>query len=319
MVRGDSYTLRIGTRGSRLALAQTDWVANRLRAEVAGITVEVVAIETSGDLIKDVPLGPDLGSSFFTKEIEDALLGGRVDVAVHSCKDLSTQMPSGLTIAAIPPREDPRDVLVSRLGTLSELPAGSTVGTASPRRRGFLTLCRPDLVVSDLRGNVPTRLAAVSEGRVDAVVLAAAGLARLGMLDHVTEHLDVDVVLPAAAQGALALQIREIDERSAAMLSILDDPSSRATVEAERACLRRLEAGCQAPVGALAEVVGSTIMVQAAVLTPDRKVAASASGELEEAEAVGVRVAEDLLSTLGLGSLVDMAWAGPPPRGVRVP
>ena len=190
-------------------------VARLLEAAHAGLEVELVEIRTSGDRIQDVPLGPELGQAFFTKEIEDALLDGRIDLAVHSCKDLATTLPDGLVLGAVPVREDPHDALVSGGATLSALPAGARVGTSSPRRKGFLAHARPDLVIQEQRGNVPTRLKAVDEGRVDAIVLAVAGLRRLGLADRITEILDPDVLLPAAAQGALALQIRADDDRAA--------------------------------------------------------------------------------------------------------
>ena len=309
-------TLRIGTRGSRLALIQSNWVANRLRALVAELDVELIEIRTSGDVIRDVPLGPELGSSFFTKEIEDALLDERIDVAVHSCKDLATSMPHGLALAAVPLREDARDVLVSSGGALSELPAGATVGTSSPRRKGFLAIASPELVIVDQRGNVPTRVAAVDEGRVDAVVLAAAGLARLGMTNRVTEYFRSEVVLPAAAQGALALQVRQNDEAWTELVGTLDDADSHSAVMAERACLHRLGAGCQAPVGALARVESAVIEIEAAVVTPMGIVRTTASGTTGDSDGVGTRAAEDLLAAIGLESLRAADWAGPPPRDV---
>lgn len=307
-------TLRLGTRGSRLALAQSSLVARRLEAAHAGLSVELVEIRTSGDRIQDVPLGPELGQAFFTKEIEDALLAGRVDLAVHSCKDLATALPDGLVLGAVPVREDPHDALVSGGPTLSALPAGARVGTSSPRRKGFLAHARPDLTVQDQRGNVPTRLQAVEEGRADAVVLAVAGLRRLGLEDRITEILDPRVVLPAAAQGALALQIRADDDVAADAVAALDDAGTRAEVTAERACLRRLQAGCQAPVGALARVEGPELVLHAAVVTPDGVTRARCAGAAEDATALGSRAAAELVAQLGLTSLRDAAWAGPPPR-----
>ncbi|MDZ7779045.1 MAG: hydroxymethylbilane synthase [Gemmatimonadota bacterium] len=308
--------VRLGTRGSRLALTQSEWIAGLLRERHPGLEVELVRIRTSGDSIRDVPLGPELGQAFFTKEIEDALLDGRIDLAVHSCKDLATAMPEGLRIGAIPKREDPRDVLVSGYASLGALPKGATVGTSSPRRKGFLRAARPDLDVRDQRGNVPTRLQAVDDGVVDAVVLAAAGLARLGFAARATEMIDPHVMLPAAAQGALAVQVRRQDERMEALTATLDDPATRRTVEAERACLSRLEAGCQAPVGVLATLGADGMLdVQAALVTPEGVLRAERSeGPDLSSDEVGRALAESLLQQAGLPSLRDAAWAGPAPR-----
>lgn len=313
--------LRLGTRSSRLALAQSLWVAARLEARAPGTRVELVEIRTTGDRITDVPLGPELGQAFFTKEIEDALLEGRIDLAVHSCKDLSSHMVDGLILGAVPPREDPRDVLVSRGPTLADLEAGARVGTSSPRRKGFLALARPDLIIADQRGNVPTRLRAVDTGLVDAVVLAAAGLRRLGLKARITEMLMPSVMLPAAGQGALALQIRDGDPSMAALMSLLDHHESRAQVTAERACMRALEAGCQSPVGALAETDHARLVLRASVVTPFGVVRADGSGEPDRAEQVGQAVAAKLLRQLGLSTLKEAAWAGGPPasQALRVP
>lgn len=306
--------LRLGTRGSQLALAQSRAVAARLEAAHRSVRVELVEIRTSGDRIQDVPLGPALGQAFFTKEIEDALLDGRVDLAVHSCKDLPTVMPEGLVLGAVPERESPLDALVSASGRLADLPAGATVGTSSIRRRRFLAAARPDLRIVDMRGNVPRRLAAVDEGRCDAVVLAVAGLRRLGLEGRITEALDPSVMLPAVAQGALALQIREHDEVTRSLVEILDDAGSRAEVTAERASLRRLEAGCQAPVGALGRLTPEGLDLHVAVAAPQGIVETHVRGDAQSADQLGVSAAETVLSQLGLASLRMVDWAGAPPR-----
>lgn len=308
--------VRLGTRGSRLAMVQANAMADALRAAAPDATVEIVEIRTSGDRIQDVALGPDLGQAFFTKEIEDALLAGRIDLAVHSCKDLPTKLPDGLRLGAVPRREDPRDVLVSARGPLAELPDGAAVGTASVRRQAFLGHARPDLSLRMLRGNVPTRVRAVDEGRMDAVVLAAAGLRRLGMGERITEYVDPDVLPPAAAQGAIAIEIRDDDPATAELVARLDHPGTRAAVAAERACLHRLEAGCQAPVGVLATVGGDRLVVRAAVAGPAGPVRAQAEGPPTGA-AAGTAVADELLARLGLASLRDAEWAGPPPRSAE--
>lgn len=303
----------MGTRGSRLALAQAGWVADRLREVSPSTDIEVVVIRTSGDVIQDVALGPEHGQSFFTKEIEDALGEGRVDVAVHSCKDLSTLLPPGLTLAALPAREDARDVLVSRAHRLTDLPPGATIGTSSVRRERFLNRARPDLVVRDQRGNVPTRIQALDDGQFDAVVLAAAGLHRLGMGSRVTEYLEVDVMVPAAGQGALALEVRVDDARTCGLVARLDHAPTRAAVEAERSCLRRLGAGCQAPVGALGRVDGGDVVLEAAIPSPGGVARTRISGGVGAPDVVGTLAAEDLLCQLGLGSLREADWAGLPP------
>ncbi len=305
--------LRLGTRGSRLALAQSGQVGRTLEERLPDLSIELVKIRTSGDRIQDVPLGPHLGQSFFTKEIEQALLDGRVDLAVHSCKDLATSLPAGLVLAAVPKREDPRDALVSRSGTLEELPAGARVGTSSMRRKGFLAALRPDLTLHDQRGNVPTRVEAVDDGTVEAVVLAVSGLRRLGLDHRITEILDPEIMLPAAAQGALALQSRADDQRTREVVRILDHGPSHAEVIAERACLRRLEAGCQAPVGVLARADAGELTLSAAVVSPGGVVRARHTVPMAQAEEAGIAAAGDLLDTLGMASLRSAEWAGPPP------
>jgi hydroxymethylbilane synthase len=261
----------------------------------------------------DVPLGPGLGDSFFTKEIESALLDGRVDLAVHSCKDLAAVLPQGLRLGAVPSREDPRDALVSLSGTLIELPAAARVGTSSMRRRCFLSAFRPDLSLVELRGNVPARVRAVDEGRCDAVVLAVAGLRRLGLEGRITEVLDLAVMIPAAAQGALAVEVREDDEATRTMVAVLDDAASHAEVTAERACLRRLGAGCQAPVAALGRAKDENLALRAAVVGPEGVVSVHRSSHAERADELGVRAAEELLSRLGLATLRGVPWAGAAP------
>ncbi|MHB1191447.1 MAG: hydroxymethylbilane synthase [Longimicrobiales bacterium] len=307
-------TLRLGTRGSKLALVQSRAVAGRLEAAHRSLTVEIVEIRTSGDRIQDVPLGPHLGQAFFTKEIEDALLEGRVDLAVHSCKDLATALPGGLVLGALPEREDPRDALVSRGGRLAQLPPGATVGTSSMRRQRFLAAFRPDLRIVDLRGNVPTRVGAVDDGRCDAVVLAVAGLRRLGLEGRITEELDPAVMLPAVAQGALALEVREHDEVTRSLVAVLDDSATRTEVTAERACLHRLEAGCQAPVGALGRVLDGELHLRVAVAAPQGIAAREVSGPSGDAERLGIEAAEAVLAELELPSLRGVAWAGSTPR-----
>lgn len=299
MTATGTRTLRLGTRGSALALAQSRTVAAALRAEV-----ELVEIATAGDLSASAiaELG---GTGVFVSALRDRLHSGQIDLAVHSYKDLPTEPMPGLVIAAVPTREDPRDVLVARSGHgLADLGTGARVGTGAPRRMAQLRALGLGLEVVAVRGNVDTRLRKVAEGELDAVVLARAGLARLGRLAEVTEVLDPIQVLPAPAQGALAVECRLDDSELAALLSPLDDADTRAAVDAERALLAALEAGCTAPVAALAEVAaGETdedaeIYLRGSVTALDGSdsVRLSATGPIAEAAAIGRRLAADLLA-----------------------
>ncbi|WP_410638234.1 hydroxymethylbilane synthase [Amycolatopsis sp. lyj-346] len=243
----------MGTRGSKLALAQTGTVADALRA--TGAEVEIVKVTTPGDQ-SSAPI-PTIGVGVFTSALREALLRNEVDVIVHSYKDLPTAAEAGITLAAVPPREDPRDALIARDGlTLGELPPGSSVGTGSPRRTAQLRALGLGLEIVPIRGNIDTRMRKVTDGELDAVVLARAGLARVGLAEAITETLDPIQMLPAPAQGALAVECRTADVDLEQLLrSTLDDEGTRAAVTAERALLAALEAGCSAPVGALAEIV----------------------------------------------------------------
>lgn len=289
--------LRLGTRGSALALVQSGQVADALRA--LGHDVELVRVTTAGDTSNAAIT--QLGSTgVFVNALREALLAKEIDVAVHSCKDLPTAGTPGLVLAAVPRRADPRDALVARNGlTLGELPAGSRVGTGSPRRAAQLRALGLDLDVVPVRGNVDTRLGYVTSGELDAVVLARAGLVRLGRAAAVTETLDPLQVLPAPAQGALAVECREGELVEA--LALLDDADSRTAVTAERALLAALEAGCSAPVGALAEVAegdaGLEVFLRAVVVALDGSDAVRLSGTGPAAEAldVGLRLAAELL------------------------
>lgn len=248
---------RIGTRASRLALAQAEWVRDRLAASLAGTKVELVRIRTAGDRDRRTALSAIGGQGVFTREIQNALLDGRIDVAVHSMKDLPIQEPGALAVAAVPEREPANDALISREGIpLAELPEGSLVGTGSPRRRAQLLALRPDLRVAEIRGNVDTRIRKLRDGDYDAVVLALAGLRRLGLKGEVAEVLPFEVMLPAAGQGALAIEMRRDDARRAAVATSLAHPPSALAVDAERRVLSGLGGGCQLPLAVLAEVTG---------------------------------------------------------------
>ncbi len=306
----DPVPLRIGTRPSALAVAQSGQVAERLRA--AGHPCELVEISSPGDR-SGAPI-PELGVGVFVSSLREALAAGGIDVAVHSYKDLPTAPDPRLHLAAVPPREDPRDALVARDGlVLGELPAGSRVGTGSPRRRAQLDALGLGLDVVAIRGNVDTRIGKVRSGELDAVVVAAAGLRRLGRVDEATELLEPVQMLPAPAQGALAVECRLADEElAAALAAALDDPFARAAVVAERAVLAALEAGCSAPVAALAEVVSDLdddgavldrLSLRAVVGTDDGALLrASSTGDLDVAEKLGTALAAELLD-LGGGSL----------------
>jgi len=292
--------LRVGTRASALARTQSHLVAERLGAAL-GREVVLVEVTTEGDVSR-APLAQIGGTGVFVSALRDALLRGEVDVAVHSLKDLPTAEPVGIALAAVPLREDPRDVLVARDGlTLGELPVSSTVGTGSPRRTAQLHALGLGLELHGIRGNVDTRIRKVRSGEVDAIVLARAGLARLGRLDEVTEVLDPLQMLPAPGQGALAIECRSGDTELVAALARLDDPATRAAVTAERAVLSTLEAGCSAPLGALAEVVegedGEELWLRAVALSEDGalSVRRSATGPVTEAEQLGRRLASDML------------------------
>ncbi|SDP87104.1 hydroxymethylbilane synthase [Actinopolyspora xinjiangensis] len=296
-------TLRIGTRGSALAMAQSSRVAEEL--ERAGYTTELVRIATSGDQ-SQAPIN-EIGVGVFTSALREALAAGEVDVAVHSFKDLPTAPDPRLSLAAVPPREDPRDALVARDDlTLGELPPGSVVGTGSPRRASQLRALGLGLETRGIRGNVDTRMRKVADGELDAVVLARAGLARVGRLEVITESLDPLQMLPAPAQGALAVECRVDDVDTEHLLqSVLDDEASRVAVAAERAMLAALEAGCSAPVGALAGVVEDLdedgrvidrLSMRGVVATDDNQlVRASATGETTAAEQLGRDIAAQLL------------------------
>lgn len=281
----------IGSRGSQLALWQARWVAEQLPG------AEIVTIKTTGDKITDVPLARAGGTkALFTKEIEEALLEGRIDLAVHSLKDMPAQIDPRLTIAAVPVREDPRDALVGR--KLAGLPAGAVVGTSSVRRAAQLRHLRPDLRIENLRGNVETRLRKLDDGRYDAIVLAAAGLRRLGLDARITELLDPEVMCPAIGQGALAIEARADDEQTLRVLAPLDNAAARAETTAERALLLDLGGGCQVPVGGLARLIGDLLRITAVVASPNgaQLIRVSLEGPASDPAGLGRRAAQELLS-----------------------
>ena len=291
--------LRIGTRGSALALWQANEVARQLRALPGVPSVEIITIKTQGDLNQAVPLWATDGKGFFTAELDRALLDNDVDLVVHSLKDLTTVIPAGIALSAVLEREDPRDVLVTRGGVgLKALPQGASLGTSSLRRRAFLARLRPDLQHLELRGNVPTRLRKLDDGGYDAIVLASAGLKRLDLADRISQPLEFDECPSAVSQGAVAVTIREGDTSVGRWTAPLDHQDTRTAVTAERALLRHLEGGCQVPVGGLARVDRGQVILRAAVCSIDGKefMRVDETGADKDAPAIGVRAAEALLA-----------------------
>ena len=301
MSTAPSRTLRIGTRASALALWQAHHVESLIKGVKDAPAVELVHIKTEGDVRTDVPLWALKGKAFFTKEIDRALLSGEVDLAVHSLKDLSTVLEPGLELAATLTREDPRDALLSLTGArLADLPAGARVGTSSLRRRAFLKRARPDVTLLELRGNVPTRIERLKKGDYDAIILAAAGLKRLGLESNVSELLATDEFPSAVSQGVIGVCCRSNDAETLKWLRPLDDRAARLATTAERALLRRLEGGCQVPLGALGTPTGDTLQLYAGVCALDGSEWLTARGQskptVEEAVTLGQRVAEELMS-----------------------
>jgi hydroxymethylbilane synthase len=304
--------LRIGTRGSALALYQAGFVRDRLRAAHAELAaegaVELVPIRTTGDRVQNRLLAEIGGKGLFTKEIEEALLDGRIDIAVHSLKDMETYLASGLEIGCVLPRDDPRDVLVSRGGmSLAELPNGARVGTASLRRTAQLLRARPDLAIAPIRGNVDTRLDKLAAGEVDALVLALCGLERLGKADVASEILSTEQMLPAVGQGALAVECRADDADVRRLLAPLNDAASAACVAAERAMLAALDGSCRTPIGGLATISGERLVLDGLLLSEDGKAERRGRGDGAVGDAVeigaelGLRLKRDAGPEFGLG------------------
>ncbi|MCX7616738.1 hydroxymethylbilane synthase [Tepidiforma sp.] len=294
--------LRLGTRGSQLALAQARLVAGRLEAVAPGTRVELVTIATAGDRDQSTPLAEGERPGWFTTAIQEALQRGDVDVAVHSLKDLPTRRPEGLVIAAVPLREDPRDALVSRAGQpLRALPPGAVVGTGSPRREAQLREIRPDLQVRPIRGNVETRLRKVRDGEYDAAVVALAGLRRLGLEAEAAEVFGFEEMLPAPGQGALAVECRAADEGVRQLLARIDDPQVRLAVTAERAFLAAIEGGCSYPAAAYAEHFGSTLKLHALIAPGGRIIRSKMGGPAETAAGLGRQLAAELLERAARG------------------
>jgi len=306
---GPRPILVLGTRGSRLAIQQSEWFQGRLHEVAPDVQITLRRIQTSGDKIVDVPLAKIGGKGLFVKEIEEALLAGEIDLAVHSMKDVPTQLPDGLEILCVPAREDARDALISRdRRSFKDLPQGARVGTSSLRRQAQLLNARPDLQITMLRGNLDTRLKKLREGQFDAIVLAAAGLRRLKWEQEITEYLDPRISLPAIGQGALGIEGRNNDRFVQSILDRLNDVATRTTVAAERALLHRLEGGCQVPIAAHGTLTDGRLTLEGLVASVDGKtlIRDHVEGSEQDAQLLGVRLAERLLARGGEKILRDI-------------
>jgi hydroxymethylbilane synthase len=311
-------TVVIATRGSKLALWQAEWVRSLLLELKPTLTVELLKIKTTGDKILDVPLAKVGGKGLFVKEIEEAMLRGEADLAVHSMKDVPTELPEGLHLGAILKREDPRDAFVStKASSFRDLPEGARVGTSSLRRSCQLKSIRPGISIEMLRGNLDTRIRKLDEGQYDAVILAAAGMKRLGFEDRITQVLEPDVSLPAIAQGAVGIECRADDDFINGLIAPLRHEETTVCVTAERACLKRLEGGCQVPIAAHARLVEGRVVMDGLVgsVEGDLIVRAHREAAPEEAEQLGLSIAEELLGKGADRILAEVYGQSPPPPG----
>ncbi|MFC1534336.1 hydroxymethylbilane synthase [Thermodesulfobacteriota bacterium] len=305
--------LRIGTRGSKLALVQSTWIKNKIAARHPDVHVELVTIKTKGDKILDSPLSKIGGKGLFIKEIEEALLRKEVDLAVHSMKDVPAELPEGLYLPIFPEREDPRDAFVSlRYKKIGELPARSRVGTGSLRRSAQLLSMRPDLDVIPIRGNVDTRLRKLESGELEAIILATAGLNRLGFQDKTGSALSSDEFLPAVGQGALGLELRKADDTVLDLLNFLNHKQTEMAVKAERAFLKKLEGGCQVPIAGHGRLDGNSLMLRGMVAELDgmRIIRDEAIGDMEDPEGIGITLAERLLES-GADEILARVYRNP--------
>jgi len=293
--------MRIGTRASQLALWQANWVKSELEKKYPGMEVTLTKIKTIGDKILDVPLAQVGGKGLFVKEIEEAMLRGEIDIAVHSMKDVPTDFPEGLGLHCITKREDPRDAVISRNVKFADLPQGARIGTSALRRQAQLLKVRPDLEMCIIRGNVETRIRKLEDDKLDAVILAAAGLKRLGFTDKVAEYLDVDLSIPAIGQGALGIECRLADPLITETIAFFNHPATAYAVRAERALLKRCEGGCQVPIAAHGTVDGTILRLVGFIAAVDgsRSVRGEISGPLEQCEQLGIQLADRLLADGG--------------------
>ena len=299
-------TIRIGTRKSALALWQAEWVKTRLTELHPGIRVEIVKITTKGDKILDVPLARIGGKGLFVKEIEEELISGHIDIAVHSMKDMPSDLPERLMIGAVPEREDPFDALVSHGDLLMHLPAGARIGTSSLRRAAQLKRLRPDAIIHSLRGNLDTRLRKLAEGQYDAIVVAVAGLARMGLEEKIVEYLGPPDFLPAVGQGALAVETRSDDKRVNEAIAPLENFEARTTTTGERAFLAELKGGCQVPIAAHASIIDGRFYLIGMVADPDgsKMIRDGIEGEPEQAEKLGHELGRKVLQA-GADQILD--------------
>ncbi|MDA8414856.1 MAG: hydroxymethylbilane synthase [Desulfobacteraceae bacterium] len=293
--------LRIGTRASQLALWQANWVKSELEKRYPGMEVSLTKIKTIGDKILDVPLAQVGGKGLFVKEIEEAMLRGEIDIAVHSMKDVPTDFPEGLGLHCITEREDPRDAVISRNVRFTDLPQGARIGTSALRRQAQLLKVRPDLQMVIIRGNVETRIRKLEDDNLDAVILAAAGLKRLGFTEKVAEYLDVDLSIPAIGQGALGIECRLADPVITETIAFFNHPGTSYAVRAERALLKRCEGGCQVPIAAHGTISGGKLRLVGFIAAVDgsRSVRGEISGPMEECDKLGIQLADQLLADGG--------------------
>ncbi|MEW6593916.1 MAG: hydroxymethylbilane synthase [Thermodesulfobacteriota bacterium] len=294
--------IKIGTRGSLLALTQSNWIKGLIESQHPGTTVELVKIVTKGDKILDVPLAMVGGKGLFVKEIEEVLLSREVDIAVHSMKDVPSELPEELHIGIVTTRENPHDAFLSQKHeSLAKMPLGARVGTSSLRRKAQIAALRPDLIIEDLRGNLDTRLRKLDEGQYDAIILAAAGLNRLKLSDRATRYFTAEEMLPAVAQGAVGIELRKADSDLLAGLSFMADYATEVCVRAERSYLHRLEGGCQVPLAGFATLAGNELTMTGLIASVDgsRIIRKAMTGKPEDAAAIGRTLAEELLAMGG--------------------
>ncbi len=303
-------TIRLGTRKSLLALTQSTMIKDFIEKQHAGIKVELVKIVTKGDKITDVPLAMVGGKGLFVKEIEEAMLRGEIDMAVHSMKDMPAELPEELCLGVVPKREDPRDAFLAKhFASVHDLPKGARVGTSSLRRKAQLSHLRADLNIVDLRGNLDTRMRKLDEGEFEAVILAAAGLNRLGFSDRITGYFSVEEMLPSVAQGALGIEVRKDDREIHEALAFLNHPDTAVAVRAERAFLHRLEGGCQVPLGCFVQVHGADLTLSGLIASVDgcEVVKKTMAGKVATPEECGRLLAEDLLA-MGGGAILAKVY-----------
>jgi hydroxymethylbilane synthase len=300
--------IRIGTRASQLALWQAEWVKSELEKRYPGMEVSLTKIKTIGDKILDVPLAQVGGKGLFVKEIEEAMLRGEIDIAVHSMKDVPTEFPEGLGLYCITEREDPRDAIISRNLKFADLPQGARIGTSALRRQAQLLKLRPDLEMVMIRGNVETRIRKLEDERLDAVILAAAGLKRLGFTDRVAEYLDVELSIPAIGQGALGIECRLADPLITETIAFFNHPDTSYAVRAERALLKRCQGGCQVPIAAHGTVDGTELRLVGLIASVDgsRSVRGEINGPVVQCEQLGAELADRLLAEGGKAILEEV-------------